>query len=221
MRSLFFYSLALLSLSACGLLDRSTLAPGEAKAREVEARFTQTGRLDPHTEVQVTQWSPELRHAEAFRGQGHDPQRRKFIEERVRRWDQAAQGYESFLVLLEIRDTDAGSKDPRVDIKRWSFSLRDGQGRTHRATQIELLTKDRFPAHAGGAHWRIGARVDFPATRAGSALVLELQAPDEDVPKQALRANLPQRPARFDFRASAQPKSSAPVDSLTAIRPSR
>lgn len=222
MKSFFLYPLALLSLSACGIFERSSsLPPGEARAREVEARFTQVGRLDPHTEVQVTQWSPELRRAEAFRAQGQGPQRRELIEARIRRWDEATRERESFLLLLEVRDTGPDASDPRLDLRGWSFTLRDAQGRSHRPKKIEVLSKDRFPAHAGGAHWRIGARVDFPATQAGSALILELQAPDETVPKQALRANLPLRPARFDFRASAQPKAPAPADSLTAIRPSR
>lgn len=212
--------LALLA-SSCSNTQGRTVSAGEQQAREIEARHTQVARLDPHTEVQVTQWNAQLRHAERMRAKGQPQAQRDVVDARVRRWDEAAKEVESYLVLLEIRDADAAQEDPRLDLASWKFQLRSGQGSPRKATRVELLSKDRFPASFGHAHWRMGARVDFPIGSAPGSVTLELWAPDESVPKHGLRANLPQLPARFEFAAAPRsaPRPAAP--SLTENRATR
>lgn len=217
----FYLSCSLLFLTACAGQGRANISPGEAQAREIEARHTQNARLDPHTEVQVTQWNAQLRHAERLLGKGQSQAQRDAIDARVRRWDQAAQEVDSYLVLMEVRDADAAQKDPRLDLKRWTFKLSSRGGAPRSATHIELLSQDRFAAESGGAHWRIGARIDFPASRSASSVTLELWAPREAVPKGALRADLPQLPARFEFPAPPRPRPEPKPASLTEIKASR
>lgn len=217
-----FAIFAILALGGCSATQNRIISPGEQQARSIEARYTQTARLDPHTEVQVTQWNNQLRHAERLRAQGKSKLEQETVDARVRRWDEKAKGKESYMVLIEVRDADAARKDPRLDLSRWSFALRSSGGsQLRKAEQVELLSKDRFSAESGGAHWRIGARVDFPASTRPSSVTLEVWAPDEAPPAHALRAKLPQLPARFRFPAQTPKPAPRPKAALTPIQPTR
>lgn len=208
-------------LSGCASNRDATLSPGEAKARVIESRHTQVARLDQHTEVQVTQWNAQLRHAERLRVKDRPEAERAMVDARVRAWDKEAEGVESYMVLLEIRDADAKESDPRLDLHKWRFRLSGATAKPRAATRVELLSQDRFAAESGGAHWRIGARVDFPANKSPGPVTFELWAPEESVPKGALRAHLPQLPARFSFAAQPAFRPAPAKASLTGIRPTR
>lgn len=220
MKRLLFLTCTIL-LSACANRHATSVSPGELKARDVEAQFTQNARLDPHTEIRVTQWNAQVRQAERWRAQGQSAPVQAKVDARVQRWNEEAQGKESYLVLIEVRDADAKQQDPRLDLQKWNFRLLS-QGQSPRPVQhIEILGKDRFAATSGGAHWRIGARVDFPATTQPRSVTLEIQAPNERVPDHALQANLPHLPARLAFPAQATRSPAPPKASLTPIQTSR
>lgn len=213
--------LLILGLSACAAARDPSVSPGEANARVIEERHTQVARLDSHTQVQVTQWNAQLRHAERLRVKGRPQPEQDLVDARVRAWDEQAKGVETYMVLLEIKDADSQRKDPRLDLRNWRFQLSGPGSEPRKATRVELLSQDRFAADSGGAHWRIGARVDFPATKTASPVTLELWAPQEKAPKHGLRARLPQLPARFSFAAQPAFRPAPSKASLTGIQASR
>lgn len=220
MKHLVFVACTIL-FSACANHKGVSESPGELKARDVEAQFTQNARLDPHTEIQVTQWNAQVRRAERWRAQGQSPPMQAKVDARIQRWDQEAEGKESYMMLIEVRDADAAQQDPRLDLQKWSFRLqRPGQAPLD-VQHVEVLSKDRFAATSGGAHWRIGARVDFPATTRPRSVTLEIQAPKEKVPSHALQANLPHLPARLSFPAQATRPAQPRKVALTPIQTSR
>ncbi len=143
---------ALLGLAMLGLGCSHARARGDGDHESTNERSVAIGA---DVAVHATRWDVSLVAATA--ADVHNPEARAALNARL------SQRYlgrgTAFTVLIELAHRPEAD-DPLADPKAWWFALARG-GELVRASRVEPLAVDRFPAAGGGKHLRIAVLVVF------------------------------------------------------------